>query len=114
MICIGTGSNVADERRMHYMPELYFKSPAEMRALFHDYPEALDNTLRIAERCDLELEFGKPKYPNYTPPAGLTQNQYLRQICEEGVRARYGAEADSARSASDWSASLACWNRRVS
>lgn len=95
MICIGTGSNVADERRMHYMPELYFKSPAEMRALFRDYPEALDNTLRIAERCNLELEFGKAKYPNYDPPAGLTQNQYLRQICEEGVRARYGAEADS-------------------
>src|SRR5476651_1268104 len=61
MICIGTGANVADERRMRYVPELYFKSPAEMRALFHAHPEAVANTLRIAERCDLKLEFGKPK-----------------------------------------------------
>jgi len=95
MICIGTGSNVADERRMRYVPELYFKSPAEMRALFAAHPEAIENTLRIAERCKLKLEFGKPKYPNYTPPEGFTQNQYLRSLCEAGVRRRYGAKADS-------------------
>jgi DNA polymerase-3 subunit alpha len=96
MICIGTGANVADERRMKYVPELYFKSPDEMRALFRDHPEACDNTLAIAERCHLEIEFGKPKYPDFSPPEGLTQNQYLRQICEEGVRQRYGSLADSA------------------
>jgi len=95
MLCIGTGANVADERRMRYVPELYFKSPAEMRSLFAAHPDALDNTLRIAERCNLKLEFGKPKYPNYTPPEGLTQNQYLRNLCEEGLRARYGLRADS-------------------
>jgi DNA polymerase-3 subunit alpha len=95
MLCIGTGSNVADERRMRYVPELYFKSAPEMRALFKDHPDALDNTLRIAERCDLKLEFGVPKYPNYTPPEGLTQNEYLRQLCEEGVHRRYGSRADS-------------------
>ena len=95
MICIGTGANVDDERRMHYVPELYFKSPAEMRELFREYPEAADNTLRIAEMCNLTLEFGKPKYPNYTPPAGRTQNQYLREITETGLRARYGDRADS-------------------
>ncbi len=67
-----------------------------MRALFSAYPEALENTLRIAERCDLKLEFGKPKYPNYTPPEGITQNEYLRQLCEEGLGRRYGAKADSA------------------
>jgi DNA polymerase-3 subunit alpha len=95
MICIGTGSNVADERRMRYVPELYFKSAAEMRALFAAHPDAIENTLRIAERCDLKLEFGKPKYPNYTPPEGLTQNQYIRNLCEEGVRRRYADRADS-------------------
>ena len=95
MICIGTGSNVADERRMKYVPELYFKSGAEMRALFSELPEACDNTLAIAERCNLEIEFGNPKYPNYTPPDGLTQNEYLRRLAEEGVRTRYGADADS-------------------
>ncbi len=91
MICIGTGSNVADERRMRYVPELYFKSPAEMRELFRNHPEAVENTLRIAERCDLKLEFGKPKYPNYSPPEGQTQAQFLRSLCEEGLRRRYGA-----------------------
>ena len=95
MICIGTGANVADERRMHYVPELYFKSPAEMQALFRDYPEALSNTLRIAERCDLKLEFGIPKYPNYNPPEGMTQEQYLRSIVEEGMIKRYGAHSQS-------------------
>lgn len=93
MICIGTGSNVADEKRMRYVPELYFKSPAEMIALFRDYPEAITNTLAIAERCNLEIEFDKPKYPNYTPPTGITQNDYLRQICDEGMAGRYGERA---------------------
>ncbi|HEX4083311.1 MAG TPA: DNA polymerase III subunit alpha [Chthoniobacteraceae bacterium] len=95
MICIGTGSNVADERRMRYVPELYFKTPAEMRELFRNHPDAIENTLRIAERCNLKLEFGKPKYPNYTPPEGMTQDAYLRSLCEEGVHRRYGSRADS-------------------
>ena len=95
LICIGTGANVADERRMHYVPELYFKTPAEMQALFREYPEAITNTVRIAERCDLKLEFGIPKYPNYNPPAGKTQEQYLRDIVEEGMVKRYGAHAQS-------------------
>jgi len=96
MICIGTGANVADERRMKYIPEVYFKSPAEMRALFADFPEACDNTLRIAERCGFTMDTS-PKYPNYEPPAGKEQNEYLREITEAGIRRRYGAEADSAQ-----------------
>ncbi len=94
MICIGTGANVADERRMKYIPEVYFKSPAEMRALFKDYPEACDNTLLIAERCGFELDT-TPKYPDYAPPAGKTQNEYLREITEAGIARRYGRDADS-------------------
>ncbi|MEI6351025.1 MAG: DNA polymerase III subunit alpha [Verrucomicrobiota bacterium] len=95
MICIGTGANVADERRMRYVPEIYFKSPAEMRALFVDHPEACDNTLLIAERCGFKLDT-TPKYPNYEPPAGKTQNEYLREITEAGIQRRYGATANSA------------------
>ena len=94
MICIGTGANVADERRMRYVPELYFKSPAEMRAIFAEHPDACDNTLLIAERCGFSLDTS-PKYPSYEPPVGKTQNQYLREITEEGIRRRYGATADS-------------------
>jgi DNA polymerase-3 subunit alpha len=94
MICIGTGANVTDERRLRYVPEVYFKSPAEMRALFADFPEACDNTLAIAERCGFKLDTS-PKYPHYQPPAGKTQNQYLRDIAEAGLRQRFGDRADS-------------------
>jgi len=93
MICIGTGSMVHDEKRLHYVPELYFKTGDEMAALFAGHPEAIANTLRIAERCNLEFEFGKPKYPDYKPPAGRTGSQYLRELCFEGLVNRYGERA---------------------
>jgi DNA polymerase-3 subunit alpha len=93
MLCIGTGKMVADERRMHYKPELYFKSSEEMRELFRDFPEAIANTLAIAERCNLELEFGKSKYPEYTVPEGKTREGYLRELCETGLVERYGDRA---------------------
>src|SRR5437868_9412956 len=70
MLCIGTGKMVQDEARMRYTPELYFKSPAEMRALFKDHPEAIANTLAISERCNVSIEFGKSKYREYPVPEG--------------------------------------------
>jgi len=94
MICIGTGANVADERRMRYVPELYFKSPEEMNRLFKDFPGAIQNTLRIAERCNLKLDFGIPKYPAYPPPEGQTREEFLRKICRAGLRKRYGERVD--------------------
>ena len=93
MICIGTGKMVHDEKRMRYTPELYFKSAEEMRALFPDHPEAISNTIAIAERCDLKLEFGTSKFPEYEPPAGQTRRQYLRELCDEGMRKRFGDRA---------------------
>ena len=78
-----------DERRMRYVPELYFKSADEMRALFPDHPEAISNTLEIAERCNLELEFGVSKYPEYPVPEGKTREAYLRELCYKGLRERY-------------------------
>jgi len=90
MLCIGTGKMVQDENRMHYLPELYLKSPAEMRELFRDFPESISNTLLIGERCNLELEFGKSKYPEYTVPEGKTREGYLRELCYRGLHERYG------------------------
>ncbi len=97
MLCIGTGKMVQDESRMRYLPELYFKSPAEMRQVFRDFPEAIANTLHVGERCHLDLEFGSSKYPEYPVPAGKTREGYLRELCHQGLRARYGerATADS-------------------
>nr|MBA2433701.1 DNA polymerase III subunit alpha [Chthoniobacterales bacterium] len=90
MICIGIQKMVQDEKRMRYTPELYFKSAEEMHALFPDHPEAISNTIAIAERCDLKLEFGTSKFPEYEPPAGQTREQYLRELCKAGLRKRFG------------------------
>ncbi len=95
MLCIGTGKMVQDENRMRYVSELYFKSPAEMREVFRDFPEAISNTLEIGERCHLDLEFGRSKYPEYPAPAGKTREGYLRELCYNGLRQRYGERAAS-------------------
>ncbi|MEP6811211.1 MAG: DNA polymerase III subunit alpha, partial [Chthoniobacterales bacterium] len=95
MICIGTGKNVHDERRMRYVPELYFKTGAEMRTLFPDHPDAITNTVEIAERCNLKLEFGGTKYPDYIPPAGKTREEYFRELCLAGFRERYGDRVET-------------------
>src|ERR1700745_1512579 len=68
MLCVGTGKMVQDESRMRYLPELYFKSPAEMRQVFRDFPEAITNTLHVGERCLLAIEFGRSKNPEAPPP----------------------------------------------
>lgn len=100
MICIGTGKLVFDENRMHYSPEVYFKSAEEMRELFADLPDACDATLEIAERCNVDLKLdatSSEKYPNFESPDGSCREDYLRRLCFEGLETRYGKE----RAASD-------------
>lgn len=95
MICIGTGAMVHDEKRMRYVPDLYFKNGDEMAALFAELPEACANTVRIAERCSMRFEFDKPKYPDYPPPVGKSRGEYLRELCFQGLAARYGERAET-------------------
>jgi DNA polymerase III subunit alpha len=95
MLCIGTGKMVQDENRMRYKPELYFKSAEEMREIFRDFPEAIANTLKIAEGCNLEIELGKSKYPEYPGPEGISRDAYLRDLCAKGLLQRYGDRAKS-------------------
>src|SRR5216117_1309693 len=95
MLCIGTGKMVQDENRMRYKPELYFKSAEEMREIFRDFPEAIANTLKIAEGCNLEIELGKSKYPEYPVPEGISRETYLRDLCAKGLLERYGDRAKS-------------------
>src|SRR5213594_554951 len=90
MLCIGTGKMVQDENRLRYGPELYLKSAEEMCELFKDFPEAISNTLAIAERCDLEIELGKSKYPEYPVANGVSREEYLRELCAKGLAWRYG------------------------
>ncbi|KAJ3197868.1 hypothetical protein HK101_011521 [Irineochytrium annulatum] len=91
LICIGTGKTVDDENRLRIgTNQLYLKSEEEMARLFPHVPEALANTVRIAESCELKLEFGKSILPEYRPlPDGLSPSAYLRQLCEEGMEERY-------------------------
>ncbi|MFP6883370.1 MAG: DNA polymerase III subunit alpha [Roseibacillus sp.] len=95
MICIGTGKLVFDEKRMRYPAEVYFKSAEEMREVFQDIPEACDNTLEIAERCNVTLSLdatSSEKYPNFEAPGGMCREAYIRQQCFEGLEERYGKE----------------------
>ncbi len=94
-ICIGMGKMVADPKRMRYSPELYLKTPAEMRRLFKDYPEACDNTLKIADRCNVTIKLDSTsteKYPQFSTSDGSPREEYLRKVCEAGLIMRYGQE----------------------
>lgn len=94
LLCIQTGKKVADEDRMRYEGGQYFlKSEEEMAALFPYAREALENTHKIAERCHVEIEFGKYKLPHFDVPEGRTSESYLRELCEKGLKARYGERA---------------------
>jgi DNA polymerase-3 subunit alpha len=95
MICIGTGSMVIDENRMRYTPEVYFKTAEEMRNIFKDLPEACDNTLRIAERCNVTIKLdstSSEKYPQFPTPDGSPREEYMMKLCQEGLVKRYGEE----------------------
>ncbi|MCP1306176.1 DNA polymerase III subunit alpha [Paenibacillus tyrfis] len=93
LICIGTGKTVEDEGRLKFhTSQLYLKSPDEMAELFAHAPEALANTLEVALRCDLELDFGQLILPEFAPiPGGMTAGTYLAQLCRQGLEQRYGA-----------------------
>ncbi len=92
LLCVQTGSLMADQDRFKFHGDQhYFKSAAEMRHTFVELPEACDNTLWIAERCNVEIEFGKPQLPNFPLPAGFaTDADYLEHLTFEGARQRWG------------------------
>lgn len=91
LICVGTNTNINNPNRMKQdSDQFYLKSPDEMARLFPDMPEALQNTIRIAEMCNVNLEFGGYHLPEFETPAGLTSEEYLRQLCTEGVMRKYG------------------------
>ncbi|MDR0266858.1 DNA polymerase III subunit alpha [Paenibacillus sp.] len=91
LICIGTGKTVEDEGRLQIpTDQLYFKSGEEMERLFPHVKQALQNTAAIADKCNLQLEFGKSILPAYRPlPEGMDSAQYLRSLCREGLEKRY-------------------------
>ena len=98
LLCIQTGKTVDDENRMRYEPQnFYLRSTEEMEELFSSYPEAVENTQRIADRCQLDCTFGKYHLPEFKLPPGYDSPTYLRKLCEEGFVERYGNEKEGYR-----------------
>lgn len=90
LLCIQTGKKIQDENRMRYEGgQYYVKSPEEMEELFPYAPQALKNTYKIGQRCNVEIEFGVTKLPQYDVPDGYTAWEYLNKLCYEGLAERY-------------------------
>ena len=93
LICIGTQALLSDTNRMRYVQEqFYLRSAEEMAALFAEVPDAVRNSMEIAAKCNVEIEFGKLNYPVFHPPEGHTREGYLRKFLAEGFAERYGME----------------------
>ena len=91
LLAIQTQTTIEDPQRLRFLTDqFYFKSPEEMKELFRELPEAIKNTIEIAEKCNLELEFNKVHLPGFTPPAGYTPEEYLSQLCNENLSRYYG------------------------
>ena len=98
LLCIGTGAHLSDEDRMRFDGEgFHLRSSAEMRALLPELPEACDETLRLAEQADIQLDFGRTRLPDPGVPEGRDANGWLRELADEGFARRYSAAPDGHR-----------------
>ncbi len=97
LLCIQTQTVLSNPQRLKFSTdEFYFKSAHQMKDLFHEVPVALTNTLSIAEKCNVELDFTKTHLPHYKPPEGKTREEFMRQLCEQGLKKRYTDKIDRA------------------
>ena len=92
LLCIQTGKRMSDEDRMRFeTDELYVKSPEEMSEYFSAFPDAIENTVKIADKCNVEFEFGHTILPNYdVPPEFTTHYDFFKKLCDDGIKKRYG------------------------
>ena len=96
LMCIQTGTTVDEPNRMRFQgDQFYLKSEEEMQVLFAGFPEAIENTHKIAQRCNVEFTFGQLHLPDFTAPDGMTNREYLRHLCETGLVQRYGQPDES-------------------
>ncbi|RME88800.1 MAG: DNA polymerase III subunit alpha [Planctomycetota bacterium] len=90
LLCIGTASNLHDQKRFRFDSDnFYMKTEDEMKKLFRKFPQALSNTIEIAEKVNLEIDFGQRFLPYFEPPGGGDPVDYFRKLCKEGVKKRY-------------------------
>lgn len=90
LLCIQTQTTLSDPSRMRFQTdEFYFKDAKEMKDLFKEIPEAISNTLEIAKKCNLELDFNQSHLPKYEAPGGQTNDEFLKKLCQKGLPVRY-------------------------
>ena len=107
LICIQTGKTVDEKNRLCYPDGLYMKSSEEMWSLFADLPDALERTLEIADKCNVELEFGRTYMPDFPIPAGYaSSDEYLMQLAQEGLERRYGTVDPAVQERLDYELSI--------
>jgi DNA-directed DNA polymerase III PolC len=104
LLCVQTGKTLDDPKRMKFdSHEYYLKTPEEMARLFVETPEALRNTMRVAEMCDVEIAFGADLLPRYAiPPEFASQDEYLYHLCVEGVTERFSAMSEAIKAKLDY------------
>ena len=104
LLCVQTGKTLEDTKRMKFdSKEYYLKTPEEMARLFPEFPDALSNTMRVAEQCNVEIKFGANLLPDYTIPSEYgDQNTYLHQLCLAGAIERFGAVSDTVEQRLDY------------
>jgi len=104
LVCISTGKTVDDKKRLRYVdtPDFYLKSPEEMASLFADLPDAIQNTVKVAEKCNLEIELGKWYFPKFPLPEGTTAEEQLRKMCYERVGERIEKVDDQVKERLDY------------
>ena len=103
LLCIQTKRTVKDQERPRFDNHFYFKSIDEMREALKDYPpEAISNTLEIANRCNLKLDYRQDSMPKYEIPEGYTHDSYLRELCYQGLRKKYGELSEPIRQRIDY------------
>jgi len=95
--CISTGKKVTDEDRLQYPEDIYLKSGDQMREMFGSVPAACDNTVAIAQRCNIEIDLKSQHAPNFTPEDGSKAEDYLTKLCYKGARKRYGKITDEVK-----------------
>ena len=103
LLCIQMKKTVNEQQRMRFENHFYFKSVDEMREALKDYPpEAISNTLEIANRCNLKLDYGESVMPKYEVPEGYTNDSYLKELCYQGLREKYGELSQEIRQRLDY------------
>jgi len=110
LTCISTGKTLNESGGMVYSPELYLKNSDEMRALFAEYPEAAENTLRISEACNLALDFKAKHLPRFRPPDGSSPDDYMQKLAWQGLEQRFAPAAIPAdyRRRLEWELKVIC------